>query len=189
MLVIIIAIALSLPALLPFGNQEESDDTAPRGKARPNLRLVLMAVMAMVCFMAEGAAIDWSGIFITQERGLSVENAGWGFAVFALAMSLMRFLGDRVVRLLGRTKVLVCGGLTGCAGYLIAVFFPGWIMPLCGFALVGLGTANIVPVLITLAGQEKVMPVNMSVAMVATLGYLGILGGLRSLAGSVRLPV
>jgi hypothetical protein len=48
---------------------------------------------------------------------------------------------------------------------------------LCGFALVGIGAANIVPVLITLAGQEKVMPVNMSVAMVATLGYLGVLGG------------
>jgi hypothetical protein len=34
-----------------------------------------------------------------------------------------------------------------------------------------------VPVLITLAGQEKVMPVNMSVAMVATLGYFGVLAG------------
>ena len=43
-------------------------------------------------------------------------------------------------------------------------------MPWCGFALVGIGAANIVPVLITLAGQEKAMPVHRSVAMVATLG-------------------
>lgn len=50
-------------------------------------------------------------------------------------------------------------------------------MPWCGFALVGIGAANIVPVLITLAGQEKAMPVHRSVAMVATLGYLGVLGG------------
>lgn len=162
------------PALLPEGGEDEQEST---GKARPNFRLVLMAVMAMICFMAEGAILDWSGIFMTQDRGLALEHAGWGFAAFAIAMSLMRLTGDAVVSALGRKRVLILGGLLGIVGYLLAILLPGWILTLCGFALVGIGAANIVPVLITLAGQEKCMPVNRSVAMVATLGYLGVLGG------------
>lgn len=172
---IVLVTACSFPALLTSGGEDphQPPDTA----SRPNFRLVLMAIMAMICFMAEGAILDWSGIFMTQDRGMAVEHAGWGFAAFAVAMSLMRATGDAVVKTLGRQHVLIIGGILGIAGYLIVVLVPGWTMALCGFALVGIGAANIVPVLITLAGQEKVMPVHRSVALVATLGYLGVLGG------------
>lgn len=163
-----------LSSLLPTGGEDEQSES---GKARPNFRLVLMAVMAMICFMAEGAILDWSGIFITQERGMAVEHAGWGFAAFAIAMSLMRLTGDAVVTALGRKRVLMVGGVLGIVGYLLTVLTDSWAVSLFGFALVGIGAANIVPVLITLAGQEKAMPVNRSVAMVATLGYFGVLGG------------
>nr|WP_024966699.1 MFS transporter [Pantoea sp. IMH] len=166
---------LSFTALLPVGSHEEKDETKP--KARPNFRLVLMAAMTMICFMAEGAVIDWSGVFMTEDRGLALEHAGWSFALFSLTMSLMRMTGDAVVSRLGRKRVLIYGGIIAMLGYLIVVLMPGWMWSLAGFALVGLGAANIAPVLITLAGQEKVMPVNMSVALVATMGYLGILGG------------
>lgn len=160
--------------LTSSGNEQQPQEG---GVGRPNLRLMLMAVMAMICFMAEGAILDWGGIFITQDRGMALQHAGWGFAAFAIAMSLMRMLGDAVVSVLGRKRILIIGGGLGIAGYLIAVLLPGWPMTLLGFALVGVGAANIVPVLITLAGQEKSMPVNRSVAMVATLGYFGVLGG------------
>lgn len=160
--------------LTSSGNEQQPQEG---GAGRPNLRLMLMAVMAMICFMAEGAILDWGGIFITQDRGMALQHAGWGFAAFAIAMSLMRMLGDAVVSVLGRKRILIIGGGLGIAGYLIAVLLPGWPMTLLGFALVGVGAANIVPVLITLAGQEKSMPVNRSVAMVATLGYFGVLGG------------
>ncbi|MBD8216583.1 MFS transporter [Erwinia persicina] len=172
---IVLVTACSFPALLTAGGDDPHQpvDTA----SRPNFRLVLMAIMAMICFMAEGSILDWSGIFMIQDRGMAVEHAGWGFAAFAVAMSLMRATGDAVVNRLGRQRVLVAGGMLGIAGYLIVVLVPGWIMALCGFVLVGIGAANIAPVLITLAGQEKVMPVHRAVALVATLGYLGILGG------------
>lgn len=172
---IVLVTAFSFPALLATGGEAEQQQQ--QGRGRPNFRLVLMAVMAMICFMAEGAILDWSGIFVTQDRGMALEHAGWGFAAFAIAMSVMRATGDAVVKVLGRKKVLIVGGLLGIVGYLMVVLLPGWTLALCGFALVGIGAANIVPVLITLAGQEKVMPVHRSVALVATLGYFGVLGG------------
>lgn len=166
----------SLSGLLGFANQEPQGGSR-QTRRRPNFRLMLMALMAMIAFMAEGAIMDWSGVFMTGQRGLAVEHAGWGFALFASTMSLMRLTGDAMVKKLGRRRVLIWGGLIGMAGYLMVVLLPGWELSLVGFALVGVGAANIVPVLITLAGQETVMPVNMSVAMVATMGYLGVLGG------------
>lgn len=175
-ILVLLGTAYSFRSLLPFGAHEEEHAEGQR-KGRPNFRLILIAVMMMICFMAEGAVLDWSGVFLTGERGLALEHAGLGFAVFAIAMSLMRLTGDAIVSALGRKQVLVVGGILGITGYLMVVLLPGWILPICGFALVGIGVANIAPVLFTLAGQEKVMPVNMSVAMVATLGYLGILGG------------
>lgn len=108
---------------------------------------------------------------------LPLEHAGWWFALFSLAMSLMRMTGDRLVNRMGRRMMLVTGSLLAMFGYLVVIMVPGWTASLIGFALVGIGAANIVPVLITLAGQSKAMPVSMSVAFVTSLGYLGILGG------------
>lgn len=162
--------------LIPFGDHKQPNESAMT-KPRPNFRLILMALMCMICFMAEGAILDWSGVFLTNNRGLDIVHAGWGFAIFGGTMSIMRFSGDKVVSLLGRKRVLIFSSVFAMIGYAIAVIIPDWKFTLLGFALVGVGAANIVPVLITLAGQEKVMPVNMSVAMVATVGYFGILGG------------
>ncbi|CNJ94387.1 putative inner membrane protein [Yersinia frederiksenii] len=176
--IVLIAIITSavFNELIPFGDHKEPSESAI-AKPRPNFRLVLMALMCMICFMAEGAVLDWSGVFLTNDRGLDITHAGWGFAVFGGTMSVMRFTGDKVVSILGRKRVLILSSLFAMVGYAVAVIIPDWKFTLLGFALVGIGAANIVPVLITLAGQEKVMPVNMSVAMVATLGYFGVLGG------------
>ncbi|WP_392431127.1 MFS transporter [Yersinia sp. HM-2024] len=162
--------------LIPFGDHKEPTEQAIT-KPRPNFRLVLMALMCMICFMAEGAVLDWSGVFLTHDRGLDITHAGWGFAIFGGTMSIMRFTGDKVVSFLGRKRVLVLSSIIAMIGYAVVVIIPDWKFTLLGFALVGVGAANIVPVLITLDGQETVMPVNMSVAMVAILGYFGVLGG------------
>lgn len=176
--IVVIAIITSsvFNELIPFGVHKEASES-PIEKPRPNFRLILMALMCMICFMAEGAVLDWSGVFLTNDRGLEIAHAGWGFAIFGGTMSIMRFIGDKVVHLFGRKRVLIFSSIFAMVGYAIAVIIPDWKFTLFGFALVGIGAANIVPVLITLAGQEKVMPVNMSVAMVATLGYFGVLGG------------
>lgn len=176
--IIITALVLLLasPGLLRFGNHEGAAEK-PATRFRPGFTLILLALMTMLSFMAEGAVIDWSGIFMTTERGLDVRNAGWSFAVFAIAMSVLRLTGDAVVKRLGRRAVLVGGGVLAMIGYLLVVLAPDWLLSLCGFALIGVGAANIVPILVTLAGQEKGMPVNMSVAVVTTLGYFGVLGG------------
>ena len=50
-------------------------------------------------------------------------------------------------------------------------------MILTGFALVGLGTANVVPTLFGVAGRLKGHRAGASLATVATMGYFGFLAG------------
>nr|WP_232461659.1 hypothetical protein [Tatumella citrea] len=69
MLVILI---LALRYLLPLASHEEQQNSA----FRLNLRLILMAGMCQLCFLAEGAMLDWSGIWLTEQRGLAIEHAG-----------------------------------------------------------------------------------------------------------------
>jgi hypothetical protein len=43
--------------------------------------------------------------------------------------------------------------------------------------LIGLGASNIVPVLLSLAGRQTVMPAGLAVAAVTSTGYAGVLLG------------
>jgi MFS family permease len=85
--------------------------------------------------------------------------------------------GDSIVRRLGATRVIVFGGLTAAAGLFLATFAPNWEAALVGYALLGAGCSNIVPVLYTAVGKQTVMPESVAVPAITTLGYAGILAG------------
>jgi MFS family permease len=82
----------------------------------------------------------------------------------------------RLLRI-GRTRVLIIGSLCAAAGLSLAALVPAWISGILGFALVGAGCSNIVPILYTAVGRQKVMPEHLAVPAITTLGYAGILVG------------
>jgi MFS family permease len=86
-------------------------------------------------------------------------------------------MGDFAVRRLGRVRTLQMGGLLAAVGLALAMLLPQPLPATLGFALVGIGLANTVPVLFSTAGQIKGVAPSMGVAMVATLGYGGLLLG------------
>ena len=89
----------------------------------------------------------------------------------------MRLLGDKFVDKVSPQKIILFGAAISSAGYLVAVFSPwGWLS-LAGFVLVGLGAANIVPVLFSAAGKIKDVPASVSLPIVTTIGYTGSLAG------------
>jgi len=170
--VLLIALAKAAPHLLPYG----SESSGP-AFAVPHGIVLFIGGMCFIVFLAEGAALDWSAVFLAQERGIDTAYAGLGYAAFALTMTVGRLTGDSIVRRLGATRVIVFGGLTAAAGLFLATFAPGWEAALLGYALVGAGCSNIVPVLYTAVGKQTVMPESVAVPAITTLGYAGILAG------------
>lgn len=169
---LLIALAKAVPHLLPYG----SESSGP-AFAVPHGIVLFIGGMCFIVFLAEGAALDWSAVFLAQERGIDTAYAGLGYAAFALTMTVGRLTGDKIVRRLGATRVIVFGGLTAAAGLLLATFAPGWEAALVGYALLGAGCSNIVPVLYTAVGKQTVMPESIAVPAITTLGYAGILAG------------
>ncbi|MCU1751638.1 MFS transporter [Pseudomonas sp. 6D_7.1_Bac1] len=175
-LVVIVFLLVSLlkaaPHLLPYG----SESSGP-AFAIPHGVVLFIGSLCFIVFLAEGAVLDWSAVFLASERNVDTAYAGLGYAAFALTMTVGRLTGDAIVHKLGATRVIVFGGLTAASGLLLATLAPFWEAALVGYALVGVGCSNIVPVLYTAVGKQNVMPENIAVPAITTLGYAGILAG------------
>ena len=169
---LIVALLKAAPHLLPYG----SESSGP-AFAVPHGIVLFIGMMCFIVFLTEGAVLDWSAVFLASERGIDTAYAGLGYAAFALTMTAGRLTGDAIVRRLGATKVMVFGGLTAAVGLALATFAPSWQAALVGYALVGAGCSNIVPVLYTAVGKQTVMPESIAVPAITTLGYAGILAG------------
>ncbi|NNA54111.1 MFS transporter [Pseudomonas lactis] len=170
--IMVVALLKAAPHLLPYG----SESSGP-AFAVPHGVVFFIGCLCFIVFLAEGAVLDWSAVFLSAERGLDEADAGLGYAAFALTMTAGRLTGDAIVRRLGATRVIVIGGTLACGGLLLATLLPAWETALLGYALVGAGCSNIVPVLYTAVGKQTVMPEHIAVPAITTLGYAGILAG------------
>jgi MFS family permease len=171
-LFIAVALYKAAPHLLPYGSEAGDPPFAvPRGV------VLFIGLMCFTVFLTEGAMLDWSAVFLSAQRGVEPSYAGFGYAVFALAMAIGRLCGDPIVRRLGVHKIILFGGLCAAVGMTVATLIPVWQAALCGYALVGIGCSNIVPVFYSAVGRQKTMPENVAVPAITTLGYIGILMG------------
>lgn len=139
--------------------------------------VLFLGVLCFILFLTEGAVLDWSALLLTQERHLPTAQAGLGYAVFSVAMSIGRLTGDRVVNRFSNRLVLAGGCLCAALGVLLLISVDNVTVALLSFLLIGFGAANTVPILFSAAGRQTVMPVNMAVSAMTTIGYAGILAG------------
>ncbi|MDB5550913.1 MAG: transporter [Rhizobium sp.] len=171
---IVILLVLAWSGLLPYGNRDAGQTplfVLPRGF------VIFLGALCFLVFLAEGAMLDWSAVFLISVHGLDHAQAGLGYSVFALAMAVGRLSGDWLVKTFGGMLVVVAGGVLAAAGLLLAVVAPTAWLAFGGFLLVGLGLANLVPVFFTVAGRQTIMPPSFAIASITAIGYAGILLG------------
>ena len=165
-----VVLALTAPRVLGFAaHASGSHFMLPRGAA------LGLGLLALLCFAVEGALVDWSALLLEERTGASPASAALGYSAFSIAMAACRFAGDRIILRVGAMRVMVIGGLAMFAGLALAVLSTNFVMSSCGFALVGLGAANVVPLLFGAAARIPGMHPGAGVAAVATLGYGGLL--------------
>jgi MFS family permease len=167
-----VLLVLSAPGLLRSRSAHEAPlFVIPRGV------VILIGVLACIAFLTEGAILDWSALLLTGSFAVPAAQAGIAYALFSIAMTVGRLTGDFVVKRLGQGRTLLCGGLMVTGGFAVLVWVPSAWLAFCGFLLIGLGAANLVPILFSTAGRQNVMPPVLAIAAMTTLGYAGILAG------------
>jgi len=166
------ALALAAPRLIATPQVEDTPlFVVPRGI------VVLLAALAAITFLTEGAMLDWGALLLSGKGLLPVAQAGLGYSVFAVAMTAGRLSGDAVVARLGDRRTMLWGGLLAVIGYAVMLVAPAATIALFGVLLIGLGASNTVPVLFRQAGAQTAMPASLAIASVTTIGYAGILAG------------
>ncbi|WP_405595771.1 MFS transporter [Streptomyces sp. NBC_01410] len=170
--------------------KDRARDAAPRRlKGRTRRIVVVFGVIALCTAYGEGAMADWGALHLEQDLHAHAGIAAAGYSLFALAMTAGRLSGTALLERLGQTRTLVAGGTTAAAGMLLGALAPTVWLALLGFAVTGLGLANIFPVAVARAGA---LAGPGGVAAASTLGYGGMLLGppaIGFLADWFSLPV
>ncbi|WP_055489655.1 MFS transporter [Streptomyces sp. TP-A0356] len=151
------------------------EESAPR---RPDTRtrglVTVFGLIALCTAYGEGALADWGALHLEQDLHAHPGVAAAGYSGFALAMTAGRLSGTTLLERLGRVRTVVAGGATASAGMLLGSLAPSVWAALLGFAVTGLGLANLFPVAVERAGA---LAGPGGVAVASTLGYGGMLLG------------
>ncbi|MGW6567738.1 MFS transporter [Streptomyces sp. NPDC054975] len=182
-------VLLRQPSPAPPERIPAASGDRPRGKAGARGLVVVFGVIALCTAYGEGALADWGALHLEQDLHAHPGVAAAGYSLFALTMTVGRLSGTALLERLGQTRTLVVGGATAAAGMLLGALAPSVWAALLGFAVTGLGLANIFPVAVARAGA---LAGPSGVATASTLGYGGMLLGPPSigfLADWFSLPV
>lgn len=180
-LLLVIIIFLSVPYSI---KAVENTSLEASSKVKKSIRqrlpqplIILIGIACFIIFMVEGAAMDWSGIYLTQQYGVNTAFAGLAYTFFAIAMTTGRFTGHYLIRYFGEKKLLTYSAICATLGLALVSIAPYWWLVLVGYTLVGTGCSNIVPIMFSRAGRQTVMPSAVALSCVSTLAYTGILVG------------
>ncbi|MFG1670809.1 MFS transporter [Streptomyces sp. Y7] len=178
--------ASSVPSA-PSASSADESTRRPWGRTRG--LVIVFGLIAACTAYGEGAMADWGALHLEQDLDASSGAAALGYSCFALAMTAGRLSGTALLERLGHGRTVVAGGATAAAGMLLGSLAPSLWAALLGFAVTGLGLANLFPVAIeragTLAGPS-------GVATASTFGYGGMLLGppaIGFMADWLSLPI
>ncbi|SHF68244.1 MFS transporter [Streptoalloteichus hindustanus] len=149
--------------------------------------LLPLAGIVFAALLCEGAAGDWTAVYLRDNVGAPAALAGVGYGAFATAMFVGRWMGDRWVARHGRVRVVAVLSATAAVGTAVtlAVGHP-WVA-LVGFAALGLGLSCLVPVVFSAAGSLPGSHPGQALAAVASAGWIGFLLGPPAIGGLAHL--
>ena len=134
----------------------------------------VLGLMALAFGLAEGTAVDWSAIHVTDVARVDPTTGSVGLVAVTGFMVVIRLLGDRLVTRFGRRAVVRFGGTCAALGYLAVTLVDGLPLLVVGWCLVGFGVGMIAPQVYAVAGH---LGGGRVLAVVVTFGYASFLMG------------
>ncbi|WP_218209319.1 MFS transporter [Acinetobacter sp. F9] len=177
LLIAILAIPFSLGIEPKTVLEETSSSEQSATKAAPTWAILGIGLICFLAFLSEGAAMDWSGIYLASQFNLPAAQTGLAYSFFAALMVLGRFSGHLIIQQFGEKNTILLSAILAATGLLTVVFAPVWQVVLLGYAILGLGSANIVPLMFSRAGRQKTLASHVVLSYVSVFAYTGSLIG------------
>ena len=158
----------------------------------PHRALWALGAVALISSVGEGAMADWSAVYLSEVLEAPGGTAALAFAAYSGAMTVARLSGDHLKAHFSLVTIVRTGGWVAAAGLMLVVTSNHVALTLIGFAVIGLGLANIIPIAFSAAGNYPGIPSGVGIAAVASIGYAGFLAslpliGLLAEATSLRI--
>jgi fucose permease len=140
-----------------------------------NGAVLAVATMCFTGVIAEGGTADWSPLFLRELSHASPALAAAGISGFSLMAMLVRFRADVLTERSSRETVARVGATIAVAGLALAIAFPALPTAIVGFALVGMGTAVVLP--LAFAAGANLGHTGTPLAIVMASTYAGTIAG------------
>jgi fucose permease len=184
---------IACPAVLPHvPHTEHTDPHTPRASRWRSPALWALGIVALIALIAEGAMYDWATVYMRDVVVASPAVSSAAYAAFSGGMAVARFAGDAVRARFGAPQLVMASASLACVGMVGALLLPHTITAMTGFTLMGLGLANMMPVLFAAAARVKGIHAAEGLAHVAGLAYFGLLLGpviIGGVAQVTTLPI
>ena len=173
-----IMLVAACPSVLPYvAHHDHPQAEHSRVSRWRSPALWALGVVALIALVAEGAMYDWATVYMRDVEGTTPAFASAGYAAFSGAMAVGRFAGDAVRARFGAVQLVLVSASVATAGMVGALVLPFSVTALAGFALMGIGLANMMPVLFAAAMRVKGIHSAEGLAHVAGVAYVGLLVG------------
>ena len=173
-----IAAAASAPFLRDLPNTRAgADRPIPPAPDSSWLRssVVVVAAIAFAGIIVEGGTADWSALYLREFSHAGPGFAAGGFAAFALAATVVRFRADLLTARTTPATVARLGGLIAALGLALAIALPALPIAIIGFALVGMGTAVLMP--LAFSAGANLGSSGTSLTIILAAAYAGSIAG------------
>ncbi|MDG4790116.1 MFS transporter [Micromonospora sp. WMMD1102] len=171
----------------PTADAGQSGGDGSGGRRRESPGVLLLGVLAFCCLVGEGAAADWSTVYLRESLGSEPGFAAAAYAAFAIMMTAGRLVGDRLAAALGPVPLVRGSGILAAVGLGGALLVGHPVAGLIGFGCLGAGLSCIAPQVFSAAGNRDPSQAGRALARVAGLGYLGFLVGPVVIGGAAEL--
>jgi len=173
----VLMVALSSWHMLPRPPAASDASAADHSFRLPRGVLAVLGVLAALGLIAEGAIYDWSVLYMQQELGSPQNQAALAYASFSAAMAAARFGGDAMRARFSPAALLLGSGVLAAAAMTLVLLTDLPWLALVGFAGVGVGFANVVPILFGASARVPGIEPATGIAAVSAVAYLGFMAG------------
>ncbi|GAA2395535.1 MFS transporter [Dactylosporangium salmoneum] len=179
---------------LPWLAAEPPAEASAHAEASPGRLdgVLVLGGLAFCALVGEGAAADWSAVYLRDNLGGTPGFAAAGYAAFAVAMTAGRLVGDRLTTLLGPMRLVRLGGLLAALGLGVALLIGDRYAGVAGFACLGAGLSCVAPQVFSAATARNPGRPARALSVAVSMGYAGFLAGPVAIGAATRavsLPV
>ena len=133
--------------------------------------LVLLGLAVGFENAGEITALFWSAKLLNEVAPALASIAGLGPAFFAGCNALVRLNGDRIRARYGDTRIVVVSLIVAAIGLIGIGVLPGFALRVAAFAVMGFGTACVIPCLYAIASNSDPK------ARTERLGFISMIAG------------